>query len=433
MSTCSLNFLFHENRSRAPFDRPKIDGRQDGSNLFLLQRSPCCAGAWLKMCLHILRIDRSSFPRAPCAAGGATDPTRPRRWRHAEGHSQEGDGRCAAGTRPACGGAGGAGGAGGGGAGRSGRRRAGGGPAAHAVGRLGRSAHPDLRRDRGLVPGGRRGQRPAGVVDLRRQRPRPGPAPAGVGRARTLHAGRSGGPRGRAAAGLHPRGRELRQGRGHGTAARPGLRPRTGRSTAPAWTTSPSCSSPSSTWTGTSASGPTTASTRTAPRRWAGAPTPRNLNLNRDYLKADTPEMQAWLRPVAGLEPRLLHRRPQHRRRRLPVRPDLQPGPVPGRGPRPDGLGRPVRGRHEGGAGGRRLAHHPLRDLPGAARSPQRTARLGGDAPLQPGLRGGPAPAGPADRDPHAEGLPDAGPRGRRHDRPHPGLGGRPRRRVDRR
>ena len=39
----------------------------------------------------------------------------------------------------------------------------------------------------------------------------------------------------------------------------------------------------------------TTAPTSAAPRRWAGASTAQNLNLNRDYVKADAPEMRAML------------------------------------------------------------------------------------------------------------------------------------------
>ncbi len=47
---------------------------------------------------------------------------------------------------------------------------------------------------------------------------------------------------------------------------------------------------------GTSASGASTASTRMARSRRAGAPMPAQQNLNRDYLKADAPETRAFLR-----------------------------------------------------------------------------------------------------------------------------------------
>ncbi len=89
------------------------------------------------------------------------------------------------------------------------------------------------------------------------------------------------------------------------------------------WTTWSWSSSPSTTSTATSAARLITASTRTAPNWLAGAATPRNLNLNRDYMKADAPETRALPQDVSPLAAGLLRRRPRDRRRRLPVRRDL--------------------------------------------------------------------------------------------------------------
>ncbi len=54
--------------------------------------------------------------------------------------------------------------------------------------------------------------------------------------------------------------------------------------------------------------------------------TAQNYNLNRDWLKADAPETRAELGLVPPLAARPVHRRAHHRRRGLPVRPDLHPG-----------------------------------------------------------------------------------------------------------
>jgi hypothetical protein len=67
-----------------------------------------------------------------------------------------------------------------------------------------------------------------------------------------------------------------------------------------------SCSCRCSTSTATSGSAAGTAPISAAPRRWAGATTAQNLNLNRDYVKADAPEMQAMLRLLGEWDPILL-------------------------------------------------------------------------------------------------------------------------------
>ncbi len=51
-----------------------------------------------------------------------------------------------------------------------------------------------------------------------------------------------------------------------------------------------------STWTATKTSARITAPARTARRSTGTRSTAQRLNLNRDYMKADTPEMRAWLK-----------------------------------------------------------------------------------------------------------------------------------------
>ena len=53
--------------------------------------------------------------------------------------------------------------------------------------------------------------------------------------------------------------------------------------------------------------------------------TAQNFNLNRDYAKADSPEMQAMLRLVDEWDPLAYHRPPRHRRRQVRAR-HLDPG-----------------------------------------------------------------------------------------------------------
>ena len=66
--------------------------------------------------------------------------------------------------------------------------------------------------------------------------------------------------------------------------------------------------------------GASRASTSAAPRRPAGGPTPRNLNLNRDYAKLDALEMRAVVAAHQRLAARPLLRPARHRRHRLSVR-----------------------------------------------------------------------------------------------------------------
>ncbi len=63
---------------------------------------------------------------------------------------------------------------------------------------------------------------------------------------------------------------------------------------------------------------------------WRGNGT--NINLNRDYMKADAPETRAFLEDVPSLDARLLCRRSRDRRSRFPVRRDLQRRRHAGRG-----------------------------------------------------------------------------------------------------
>ncbi len=66
-----------------------------------------------------------------------------------------------------------------------------------------------------------------------------------------------------------------------------------------------SCSSScrSSMWTATSVSAATTARTRSARREMGRRVTPQNFNLNRDYTKADAPEMQSMLKLLDAWDP----------------------------------------------------------------------------------------------------------------------------------
>ena len=66
--------------------------------------------------------------------------------------------------------------------------------------------------------------------------------------------------------------------------------------------------------------GPFNRINQNGPKEMGWRVTATNLNLNRDYTKADAVEMQAWLRTWVAWEPRPLFRQSHNRRQRPPVR-----------------------------------------------------------------------------------------------------------------
>ena len=72
--------------------------------------------------------------------------------------------------------------------------------------------------------------------------------------------------------------------------------------------------------TGMSARRPTAGRTSADRYQQGWRNTAQNLNLNRDYMKADAPEMQAMLGLIAQIRSGFLHRPARHGRHGLPVR-----------------------------------------------------------------------------------------------------------------
>ena len=136
-------------------------------------------------------------------------------------------------------------------------------------------------------PGGR--QPPARIDILRNQSPGSRPSAGGRRPGGTIRSRRPPGPHrpgGAAGAGLHPRGRILRQGRGHDAAAGPGGNEHLAAQLLDKVTL---VFVPIFNVDGHERFGPYNRINQNGPEEMGWRVTGQNLNLNRDYLKADTP------------------------------------------------------------------------------------------------------------------------------------------------